>query len=103
MPSVLDSILEGVREDLAERVAALPLHVLERQIEPARPPGRGLDVLRGPGVGVVAEVKRRSPSKGPLAAIPDPAALAAAYAAGGAAVVSVLTERRRFGGSLADL
>jgi indole-3-glycerol phosphate synthase len=52
---------------------------------------------------VIAEVKRSSPSKGELAAISDPRALAAQYEAAGAAVVSVLTERRRFGGSLEDL
>jgi indole-3-glycerol phosphate synthase len=52
---------------------------------------------------VIAEVKRSSPSKGPLAKIADPAALAAEYEAGGAAAVSVLTEGRRFAGSLDDL
>jgi indole-3-glycerol phosphate synthase len=60
-------------------------------------------VLNGPGVSVIAEVKRSSPSKGPLAKIADPAALAAEYEAGGAAAVSVLTEGRRFAGSLDDL
>jgi indole-3-glycerol phosphate synthase len=54
-------------------------------------------------VQVIAEVKRSSPSKGALAAIADPAGLAVDYAEGGAAVISVLTEQRRFGGSLADL
>jgi indole-3-glycerol phosphate synthase len=59
--------------------------------------------LRAPGLSVIAEVKRASPSKGALAGIPDPAALSREYAQGGAAAVSVLTESRRFDGSLADL
>jgi indole-3-glycerol phosphate synthase len=59
--------------------------------------------LRAPGVGVIAEVKRRSPSKGELATITDPAKLAVEYEAGGARMISVLTEQRRFGGSLEDL
>ncbi|MCU1470757.1 MAG: indole-3-glycerol phosphate synthase TrpC [Glaciihabitans sp.] len=54
-------------------------------------------------VKIIAEVKRASPSRGPLADIPDPAALAASYEIGGASAISVLTEGRRFGGSLADL
>jgi indole-3-glycerol phosphate synthase len=57
----------------------------------------------GETVKVVAEVKRSSPSKGALAAIADPAGLASDYEAGGATIISVLTEQRRFGGSLADL
>jgi indole-3-glycerol phosphate synthase len=62
-----------------------------------------MPALRAPGSSVIAEVKRRSPSKGALADIPDPTVLAKEYAAGGAAAISVLTEQRRFGGSLADL
>src|SRR5690625_7149795 len=54
-------------------------------------------------MGLIAEVKRSSPSKGSLAPIPAPADLAAIYADHGASAISVLTERRRFGGSLDDL
>ena len=54
-------------------------------------------------VRIIAEIKRSSPSKGALSAIPDPAALATLYQSGGASAISVLTEGRRFGGSLADL
>ena len=101
--SVLDDIVAGVREDVAARQASTPLPEVKAAARDARPALDALAALRAPGVGVIAEVKRRSPSKGALAEITDPAALAAQYAAGGARVISVLTEGRRFGGSHADL
>jgi len=101
--SVLDDIVAGVREDLEARRAALPAAELRAALADVAAVRDPMPVLRQPGVSVIAEVKRRSPSKGDLAPIPDPAALATAYAEGGAAVISVLTERRRFGGSIDDL
>ena len=103
--SVLDDIIVGVREDLKEREDRLPLSSL-KEIEATVPEAKdALGALRGRdgAVKIISEVKRSSPSKGRLAAIPDPAALASLYEAGGASVISVLTEQRRFGGSLADL
>ena len=100
----MDEIIVGVRADLAERVAQAPLAEVESWAAAQRPALDAEAALRAaPGIAVIAEVKRASPSKGSLAAIPDPAALAAAYAAGGATAISVLTEKRRFAGSLADL
>lgn len=101
--TVLQQIIEGVREDLAARQSALPLPEVREHALAAGAPREVLGRLRAAELGVIAEVKRSSPSKGALADIPDPAALARAYAAGGAAAISVLTEQRRFGGSLADL
>lgn len=104
MPTVLDQILSGVREDLSARRAALPLEAVREAAEQAAPPRDALAALSAPGgVHLIAEIKRASPSRGALADIPDPAILAREYAAGGASVISVLTEQRRFGGSLADL
>ncbi len=101
--SVLEEILAGVREDLAGRESETPLAKLKERAARTPPAIDGLTHLNRPGVSVVAEVKRMSPSKGALAAIADPAALARDYADGGAAAISVLTEQRRFGGSLDDL
>ncbi|MGA4507358.1 indole-3-glycerol phosphate synthase TrpC [Propionibacteriaceae bacterium G1746] len=100
---VLDDIVAGVRLDLEERMAHTTLDDLVAQLDRAPAPLDPLPAFRAPGLSVIAEVKRRSPSKGDLAEIPDPAELAAKYEAGGAAAISVLTEKRRFGGSLADL
>lgn len=101
--SVLDEIIDGVRADLAVRQAGVSLDELKERAARAPAAKDGVAALRGEGVKVICEVKRSSPSKGALAAIADPAGLAADYEAGGAAVISVLTEQRRFGGSLADL
>lgn len=101
--SVLDSIIEGVREDLAARESAVPFDELKGRSARAPEPRDAMAALQDSGVGVIAEVKRRSPSAGELAAIADPATLAADYTAAGASVISVLTESRRFGGSLEDL
>jgi indole-3-glycerol phosphate synthase len=101
--SVLDDIIVGVREDLAARQEVTSLDELKDRAQQVDPAKDGYAALMQPGVAVIAEVKRSSPSKGALAAIADPAGLAEDYEAGGASVISVLTERRRFGGSLADL
>jgi indole-3-glycerol phosphate synthase len=101
--TVLDDIVAGVREDLALREAAVPLERLREHVARTDPALDAHGALARDGVQVIAEVKRSSPSKGALAAIADPAGLAVDYAEGGAAVISVLTERRRFGGSLEDL
>ncbi len=104
--TVLDAIIEGVRADMAARREQVGLDEL-RRLAAQRPPALDAEAaLRGPradALQVIAEVKRSSPSKGALAEIADPARLAAAYEHGGASVISVLTEQRRFNGSLADL
>lgn len=103
--TVLDEIILGVREDLATRRATVCDERI-RDLAAAAPPVRDVrSSLAGDGttMGLIAEVKRASPSKGALADIPAPAELAAIYAESGAGAISVLTEQRRFRGSLADL
>ncbi|GAB4057082.1 indole-3-glycerol phosphate synthase TrpC [Catellatospora paridis] len=101
--SVLDEIIAGVREDVEARQNQVSMDEIKKRAAAAAPPLDAYAALRRSGVGVIAEVKRSSPSKGALAEIPDPAELAAEYEAGGARAVSVLTEGRWFGGSLDDL
>lgn len=101
---MLADLLSGSLADAAERRSLRPLVDVERAAA-ERPPA--LDALAhlapADRVKIIAEVKRASPSRGPLAEIPDPAALAVEYEAGGASAISVLTEQRKFRGSLADL
>jgi indole-3-glycerol phosphate synthase len=97
---ILDEIVAHKRMEVAEREARVPLDEVRRAAQ-AAPPVR---VPRfGDGVALIAEVKRRSPSKGTLAESVDPVAQARAYEAGGASAISVLTDHRYFGGSFADL
>ncbi len=99
--SVLDSIIEGVRDDLAQRRRSMSeLYEAMEQAADVRDP---LATLQKNDMSIIAEVKRSSPSKGSLAQISNPGALAEQYALAGATMISVLTERRRFAGSLEDL
>jgi indole-3-glycerol phosphate synthase len=101
--TVLDSILDGARADAAARESVLDFASVKAAAKAARPPLDAAAALIETGIGVIAEVKRASPSKGALADIKDPADLARAYEEGGARIISVLTEERRFHGSLDDL
>ena len=103
--SFLARAVADARLAAGRRAERLPLAAVQA-VAAGAPPPRGLRraVRRGPdGPRLVAEVKRRSPSRGDIRVDLDPAALAAAYAAGGAAAVSVLTEPRHFAGSPEDL
>jgi indole-3-glycerol phosphate synthase len=101
--NVLEKIVAGTREDVRRRRAAVPLSELETALA-----GRGDDrpfseALTLPGVAVIAEHKRRSPSAGTIREGATVAEVVLAYERGGAAAISILTEGRHFGGSLDDL
>ncbi|HEY8914569.1 indole-3-glycerol phosphate synthase TrpC [Lacisediminihabitans sp.] len=101
---MLADLVAGALHDASDRRAGRGLAEVEAAAL-AREPAIDALVALAPAdrVKIIAEVKRSSPSRGALAAIPDPAGLASSYERGGASAISVLTERRKFGGSLADL
>jgi indole-3-glycerol phosphate synthase len=101
--TILDAIVAHKREELARRKRARPLSVVRSEAATAPPTRDFAAPLRVPGVSLIAEVKRASPSAGSLRPDLDPAALARVYAEHGAAAISVLTDARFFGGSLDDL
>src|SRR5512145_2211809 len=101
-PTHLERIVAGVRDDLEARKAAFPFRdvVARARANAAR---RDIRARLANGPGIVAEIKRASPSRGWIRRELDAAATARIYACAGACAVSVFTEGRRFGGSLADL
>lgn len=101
---VLADLTAGAVADAERRSLSRPIEVVEREAL-ARPAAKDALAFLAPAerVKIIAEVKRASPSRGALAEIPDPAHQASLYEQGGASAISVLTEERRFGGSLADL
>jgi indole-3-glycerol phosphate synthase len=98
---VLQRILDDTRAGL--KAAPPDRAALEARISGMAPAPDALAALRAPGVRVIAEVKRKSPSAGAIAAAADPVAVASVYASAGAAAISVLTEPLHFGGALSDL
>lgn len=101
---MLDGLTAGAVADAEARAQARPLALVEKTAL-AQPPARDALAALAPAaqVKIIAEVKRASPSRGDLAEIPDPALQASLYEHGGASAISVLTEGRKFKGSLADL
>lgn len=99
--SALSEIIEGVLADVNNRL--VPISILEKQLDQAPVLRDAYSALSKKGLSLIAEVKRSSPSKGALATISNPVELANSYQAGGAEIISILTEERRFKGSISDL
>jgi indole-3-glycerol phosphate synthase len=101
--SVLERIVDSTREDVARRRSAVPLAELERQASGTREDRPFSEALTRPGISLIAEHKRRSPSAGEIRRGATVTEIVQAYERGGAAAVSILTEERHFGGTLDDL
>jgi indole-3-glycerol phosphate synthase len=103
MSAFLDRILAAKREEVRRAEAAVPIETLRRRADSRKDLRSFSAALNGEGVRIIAEIKRASPSKGVFKPDLDPAGLARAYQAGGAAALSVLTDGPFFQGSVADL
>jgi indole-3-glycerol phosphate synthase len=101
--SFLSELLDSTRARVAEARSLVSDEVLEQRVASAEAPRGFHAALRGAGTSIIAEIKRATPSKGPLDLDLDARAAAAAYRDGGAVAISVLTEPERFKGSLEDL
>jgi indole-3-glycerol phosphate synthase len=101
--NVLERIVDATRQDVRRRREQVPLRDLERQLASPREDRPFSEALTRPGVSVIAEHKRRSPSAGDIRAGSTVTDIVQAYERGGAAALSVLTEGQHFGGSLQDL
>jgi indole-3-glycerol phosphate synthase len=101
--SVLDEILASTATRVEASKAKVTEDALEQRVASAEPPRGFRRALEGDAVALIAEIKRRSPSKGDLALDLDPRKMAASFRDGGAAALSVLTEPDHFAGSLDDL
>ena len=99
----LDSILESTRAAVARRKSAMSEGDLRAQIDASRPERHFAETLGHPGMSLIAEHKRSSPSAGVIRADLDLSDVIGAYQAGGASALSILTEEEGFGGSLDDL
>jgi indole-3-glycerol phosphate synthase len=101
--SVLDRIVEATRQEVRRRREEVPLSELEARLVARGDDRPFAEALMGPGVAIIAEHKRRSPSAGLIRDGATVTEVVGAYEEGGAAALSVLTEGPHFGGSLADL
>jgi indole-3-glycerol phosphate synthase len=101
--TILDTIVTHKRKEVAEQQQIRSLSAVRKEVDVAPPPRDFAGALRAPGISLIAEVKRASPSAGALRPDLDPGVLATTYADHGAAAISILTDARFFAGSLDDL
>lgn len=100
---LLNEIIEHKRREISQRKTLKPLREIEELLESAPKPKDFRTALRMPGMSIIAEIKRRSPSRGDILPNVDAVELAALYEQGGARAISILTDEKYFGGSLEDL